>query len=324
MNATLPDLLLDQSFQDIGTCMRAVGWDMDFRQLDPGELDARVTVFGGKDVQLARFHFNRKFHQVGSAPKGMLTFGFLEPDTPATSWSGNRTAGGSLLNFNSSKEFDGVTDAGFVGTTVTICPEYLQQRTEQLEIATPLELLVAGETLWHSPTTLKMAQRLQSIRQYADRTTDPCLHEYAQLINEDLPKAIIAALLNNEKTKPRVVSASYKAKILREALDLLEDPDELPLSVSELCTRVGASSSSLNRVFQSEYQISPKAYIRSRCLSAVRDELVCAPPGTMVSEVANKWGFWHMGQFAKDFRASFGELPSMCLGTASGNHYLIQ
>jgi len=26
--------------------------------------------------------------------------------------------------------------------------------------------------------------------------------------------------------------------------------------------------------------------------------------------VANAWGFWHMGQFARDYRRLFGELPS--------------
>jgi len=31
---------------------------------------------------------------------------------------------------------------------------------------------------------------------------------------------------------------------------------------------------------------------------------------TLVTDVANSWGFWHMGQFAADFRRQFGELPS--------------
>jgi len=29
-----------------------------------------------------------------------------------------------------------------------------------------------------------------------------------------------------------------------------------------------------------------------------------------IADVANKWGFWHLGQFAKDYRSWFGELPS--------------
>jgi hypothetical protein len=39
------------------------------------------------------------------------------------------------------------------------------------------------------------------------------------------------------------------------------------------------------------------------------------PPSTRekVSDVANSWGFWHMGQFAADYRAMFGELSSSTL-----------
>ena len=36
--------------------------------------------------------------------------------------------------------------------------------------------------------------------------------------------------------------------------------------------------------------------------------------GKRVSDVVNDWGFWHMGQFAADYRKLFGELPSETLG----------
>jgi AraC family ethanolamine operon transcriptional activator len=33
-------------------------------------------------------------------------------------------------------------------------------------------------------------------------------------------------------------------------------------------------------------------------------------PWVKVPDAANKWGFWHLGQFAKDYRKWFGELSS--------------
>jgi AraC family ethanolamine operon transcriptional activator len=36
--------------------------------------------------------------------------------------------------------------------------------------------------------------------------------------------------------------------------------------------------------------------------------------GKRISDVANDWGFWHMGQFAADYKKLFGELPSEILG----------
>jgi AraC family ethanolamine operon transcriptional activator len=38
-----------------------------------------------------------------------------------------------------------------------------------------------------------------------------------------------------------------------------------------------------------------------------------AAPESRVADIAIRWGFWHMGQFARDYRAMFGELPSETL-----------
>jgi AraC family ethanolamine operon transcriptional activator len=35
----------------------------------------------------------------------------------------------------------------------------------------------------------------------------------------------------------------------------------------------------------------------------------------LINEIANRWGFWHMSQFAADYRRFFGELPSETLRT---------
>ncbi|MFV2073945.1 MAG: helix-turn-helix domain-containing protein, partial [Thermoanaerobaculales bacterium] len=48
-----------------------------------------------------------------------------------------------------------------------------------------------------------------------------------------------------------------------------------------------------------------------------RRALRSATQPTLVTDVANSWGFWHMGQFAADYRRQFGELPSETLRRAS-------
>ena len=52
------------------------------------------------------------------------------------------------------------------------------------------------------------------------------------------------------------------------------------------------------------------AYINAMRLNGARRELMNR---LKVNEAANAWGFWHMGQFAKDYRKLFGELPSETL-----------
>jgi AraC family transcriptional regulator, ethanolamine operon transcriptional activator len=60
--------------------------------------------------------------------------------------------------------------------------------------------------------------------------------------------------------------------------------------------------------------LSPKAYLKARRLNAVRRELL--RDETAVGNIfdrASSWGFWHMGQFGRDYKAMFGELPSETL-----------
>jgi AraC family ethanolamine operon transcriptional activator len=34
---------------------------------------------------------------------------------------------------------------------------------------------------------------------------------------------------------------------------------------------------------------------------------------SLINEIAHRWGFWHMSQFATDYHRFFGELPSETL-----------
>ena len=49
-------------------------------------------------------------------------------------------------------------------------------------------------------------------------------------------------------------------------------------------------------------------------LNGVRREL--RQGRAAVQDVAARWGFWHMGQFSRDYKQQFGELPSVTLRRA--------
>ena len=71
---------------------------------------------------------------------------------------------------------------------------------------------------------------------------------------------------------------------------------------------------SLQRGFRELMGVSPKEYLLARRLSGVHRTLRHAHPArTRVADVANEWGFWHMGQLAADYRRHFGQKPSETL-----------
>lgn len=56
------------------------------------------------------------------------------------------------------------------------------------------------------------------------------------------------------------------------------------------------------------------AYLKSVRLKRVCKQLIEAGgEGDSIFEVAQQWGFSHMGRFAQDYRKQFGVLPSQTL-----------
>ncbi|MCD6187336.1 MAG: helix-turn-helix domain-containing protein [Desulfuromusa sp.] len=84
--------------------------------------------------------------------------------------------------------------------------------------------------------------------------------------------------------------------------------------LKDICRALQISERTLQRVFQKRYGGSPRFHINALRLNRVYKELRSASTGEEnVVIVANRWGFWHMGQFAADYRKMFGELPSATL-----------
>lgn len=90
------------------------------------------------------------------------------------------------------------------------------------------------------------------------------------------------------------------------------------LSLASVCRASYSSPRALEYGFQEIFGISPMAYVRCSRLSRVRRELYVTPPTNgIVTQLAMKWGFWHLSQFSKDYYELFGELPSATLGRAN-------
>jgi len=83
------------------------------------------------------------------------------------------------------------------------------------------------------------------------------------------------------------------------------------LSPAQLRAYSGVSERTLEYAFRDRFGLTPAALIKARRLATVRTVLGSADPErTGVSDVLGEHGFWHLGQFARDYRQAFGELPS--------------
>ncbi|MFH8749128.1 AraC family transcriptional regulator [Streptomyces rimosus] len=139
------------------------------------------------------------------------------------------------------------------------------------------------------------------------------------LVSAPLQEALLGGLLlaadhpyREELSRPP--TPSYRPAPVKRALDAIQSCPEHPFDTAELAAVARVSVRWLQEGFRRHVGMSPMAYLRDVRLNRVRDELRRAGPGELsVGEVAYRWGFVHLGRFARSYRERFGETPSQTL-----------
>lgn len=84
-------------------------------------------------------------------------------------------------------------------------------------------------------------------------------------------------------------------------------------TLGELAGAAGVSVRTLNAAFREFRNCTPMQALREARLAGVRAELLVAPAGATVREVAAGWGYANFGLFAAAYRRRFAETPSSTL-----------
>lgn len=106
---------------------------------------------------------------------------------------------------------------------------------------------------------------------------------------------------------------SRRQKVVAQARSLVMACPDHALTVPELCEQLHVSRRTLQYCFEDVLGHSPIVYLRAVRLNGARRQLREAArqrQGLGVQDVAARWGFWHMSQFALDYRKLFAESPS--------------
>ncbi len=84
-----------------------------------------------------------------------------------------------------------------------------------------------------------------------------------------------------------------------------------------LAAAASSSPCALQEGFRRHLDMTPMEFVRGVRMARAHEELARADPhsGTNVAQIASRWGFGHLGRFARDYRRRYGQLPSTTLRT---------
>ncbi len=298
--------LLSASFDDADDMADALGWEFDFLQLSRGTFNGSAESLGGRCSRVNRVNLEADLHQRGTPPKEVRTFGILDAKQAPIEWSGRTVGSRELLRFSAEKGFESFSFGSFYGFTISVEESALQSVTQSLQGPEQADPEIYDQD--RSPAATGSVSVLRNDLLIAFRTAG---HLPAATFDETLAERI--ALLNIVP-EPMAHRASSRTRVFHRAMEVIDAHLADGLTLSELCRKVATSHSTLDRAFRERVGLAPKRYLNRARLHQVRRELKQCGPASSVGEVASRWGFWHGGQFARDYRRQYGELPSETLG----------
>jgi len=290
------------------------GWDQVYDQISPGQFHGALTELMLGQVQLFIESSSHALLQTCKTWAGATWFGIPVQHRPMVRVDGTGLAPGMLALHSGQGDFQLTTpdDFGFLG--IVIQTEWLSQyaTTEHSEL--PQELLTQ-RVLQLPDTALEAFRRWLCQLLIAQPAQVQGLTLQGQQLLLDEAVSGLVQLLTHGKYGPREnVSAQHARRTLRRTRDYLQAHTDRCVTVHELCEQLGSSPRALQDCFRKHVGLSPKTYLKALKLNEARRELRRADSAcASVSDVAMCYGFWHLSQFAADYRWLFGELPSETL-----------
>ena len=136
--------------------------------------------------------------------------------------------------------------------------------------------------------------------------------EVARALKQSLISAAIACLADSDARDDKWAQQTHDT-IMRRFRRVLEEHPNRPIYVPEICAAICVPDRTLRLCCQEHLAMSPKQYLMRRRMHLARRALRAAKTGATVTEIAIRFGFWHLGRFSVAYNTIFDELPSVTL-----------
>ena len=279
-------------------------WDLDFRLLGTGGFLGHIKQLISQDVLIMYARLQRGLDQTGATPPGYRTFVILGKDCHGFWWRGYQVTNNDLLVFPQSNELQSASNADFEVFTISVREPYLEQLGEDLGLYG-----LAKST--HEVIRLD-SRTAQGLRALAGMIVKSAGGMAAVIAAQELSERLaICTATGLPRNRP---SMRKRDLAVDRVVDYCHNNSAPPYGLAELCRIAGVSERTLQYAFKERFGIAPNVYVKRCNLNSVRQFLLRADPEKAnVTDIAMDLGFFHLGQFAADYRKLFSEPPSTTL-----------
>ncbi|MBY0437577.1 MAG: helix-turn-helix domain-containing protein [Burkholderiales bacterium] len=286
------------------------GWNQAYWQLSRGVFDGSVRAVSFEGTYVFIESANRALLQRGHLARGTLAVAVPLRLAGAARFCGEACSIDQAYVYSGRDGFEFCSPADHQVAGIALSPELVSALGGVNGPAGLLDRMGdRAQVRCADPQALESMRRLVSGLMEAFATTPVLVsNRHARAALKDAIVANVCELLEDAGA-PAVVPLQLRARwaLVARARELIEAAPHEPMNVARLCAALEVSRRTLQYCFQDVLGLSPIAYLRALRFNGARRSLL---GGSAVTDAALDWGFWHLGQFAADYRQMFGELPS--------------
>lgn len=251
--------------------------------------------------------------------KGIYQVGLIAGESPGLSWNGHAMDRSTALLFHGGSEFQATAPGidHWVGIT------FPEERLREVVVA------LTRRELDSTPENCRTTRLDDGVRDALGEILHRAVEvaradgaafdapEARRALSQSLLSTVARALDHLPRRPPdRERTLLSHSRIVGTAEECMRVRLGEPLYVADLCLATGASERTLRSAFGNVYGMGPNRLLKLRRINQVRRELEHGGEHTLVSEVAQRHGFWDLGRFAGDYKRVVGESPSQTLRRA--------
>ena len=271
--------------------------------METGLFHGAGKTVASSNIFVSQFSINKKVLQLGASLPGHITFIVWDP-TKYFHWRNHELKNG-MLGLLWNNEHRSITNANLVGLPITINEQYFLECCQFKGYSNLIRKLKNSDLLIVNESKLiKIRQLVLRITQ-SKSLNDKMVFEMMEIQLVDL---LFDALV---ETLFEIPQPDFSTSKFSNTLDYIHENLNEITSVHQVSKKLNIPERTLRHYFQKSFDVSPKSYIQKLRLHEVRKKLKNNLQNDMkVIDAAGEYNFWHMGQFTRDYKSLFGELPS--------------
>lgn len=291
------------------------GWCSSYEQVGRQAFSGQITELRLWPIQLIAERIDHPCVWRGSAWSGARVFVSIVESSGNVSCGGRAVTPSAVSVLPRDLADHSFNSAPLCTLTVAVSETALVEHAERIfKRPIPAEALARGLAVTDAEVVEAYQHCVASILREIEERPDALEEaEFRADVRKRVLGTLVDVLAAGSRTAEPMSPPTTRSYVVEKAIRYMDSHIADPLEMADLCEAIRVCPRTLRYSFQEVVGVSPTEYLLAMRLTRVRRALQAAGPASNVQCVAARFGFSHMGRFARFYGDTFGECPSVTL-----------